>query len=80
MKLKCRNIGKLSSAEVDINTITLIAGLNSTGKSTVGKLLYCIFNSFYNFEEEATSTLKNFIRNQFFETAYPFPTIDECVE
>ncbi|MDD6970633.1 MAG: AAA family ATPase [Treponema sp.] len=80
MKLKCRNIGKLSSAEVDINTITLIAGLNSTGKSTVGKLLYCIFNSFYNFEEEATSTLKNFIRNQFFETAYPFPSIDECVE
>ena len=56
MKLKCRNIGKLSSAEVDINTITLIAGLNSTGKSTVGKLLFCIFNSFYNFEKEAAST------------------------
>lgn len=80
MKLKCENIGKLSSAEVEINTITLIAGLNSTGKSTVGKLLYCIFNSFYNFEKEAQITLKNFIRNQFFEVTVPFPAIDDCVE
>ena len=80
MKLKCENIGKLSSAEVEINTITLIAGLNSTGKSTIGKLLYSIFNSFYNFEEESKNTLKNFIRNQFFEVSYPFPAIDDCVE
>ena len=80
MKLKCENIGKLSSAEVEINSISLIAGLNSTGKSTVGKLLYSIFNSFYNFEEESKNTLKNFIRNQFFEVSYPFPAIDDCVE
>ena len=80
MKLKCDNIGKLTSAEVEINTITLIAGLNSTGKSTVGKLLYCIFNSFYNFEEKAEVTLKNFIANAFFETPFPFPSLDDCIE
>lgn len=80
MKLKCDNIGKISSTEVEINTITLIAGLNSTGKSTVGKLLYCIFNSFYNFEENAHSTLKNFIANSIYESGMPFPGIDECVE
>lgn len=45
MRLKCKNIGKLQSADIDINTITVIAGLNSTGKSTIGKLLYSIFNS-----------------------------------
>lgn len=80
MKLKCENIGKLSSAEVEIKTITLIAGLNSTGKSTVGKLLYSIFNSFYDFEKKSASTLKNFIANQLFEISYPFSTIDECIE
>lgn len=80
MKLKCENIGRLASAEVEINTITLIAGLNSTGKSTIGKLLYCIFNSFYNFEEKAESTLKNFIDNAFFEAPFPFPSLDDCIE
>lgn len=80
MRLKCNNIGKLSSAEVEINTITLIAGFNSTGKSTVGKLLYCIFNSFYDFENKAASTLKSFIGNRLFEFSYPFSAIDECIE
>lgn len=80
MKLKCENIGKLSSAEVEINTITLIAGLNSTGKSTVGKLLYSIFNSFYDFEKKAASTLKSFIKNQLFEISYSFSAMDECIE
>ena len=80
MKLECENIGKLSSAEVEINTITLIAGLNSTGKSTVGKLLYSIFNSFYDFEKKAASTLKSFIANQLSEISYPFSTMDECIE
>ena len=42
MKLKCENIGKLSSAEVELKTITVIAGFNSTGKSTIGKLFYSI--------------------------------------
>lgn len=80
MKLKCENIGRLASAEVEINTITLIAGLNGTGKSTIGKLLYCIFNSFYNFEKKAESTLKNFIANTFIEIPFPFPSLDDCIE
>lgn len=80
MKLNFKNIGKLTSANIDINTITLIAGLNSTGKSTVGKLLYCLFNSFYDFKENASATLKSFIRNQFYEITYSITFLDECVE
>lgn len=67
MKLKCENIGKLSSAEVEINTITLIAGLNSTGKSTVGKLLYSIFNSFYNIEKESIERIASTLKRKLFE-------------
>ena len=41
-----------ASAVVELKGITVIAGENNTGKSTVGKVLYSIFNSFYKFEEQ----------------------------
>ena len=46
MILSFENIGKVKKASVEINGITVIAGENNTGKSTVGKVLYSIFNSF----------------------------------
>jgi len=48
MKLTINNIGKLRNAEVVIDGITVITGENNTGKSTVGKILWSIFDSFYN--------------------------------
>lgn len=52
MKITIKNIGKIKEATVEINGITVIAGENNTGKSTVGKALYAVFNSFYNVEEQ----------------------------
>lgn len=52
MKLTINNIGKLKNAEVEINGITVIAGENNTGKSTVGKALWSIFNSFYKTDKQ----------------------------
>lgn len=46
MRIKITNIGKIKEADVAINGITVIAGENNTGKSTVGKALYAMFNSF----------------------------------
>ena len=40
MKIKIENIGMLKSAEVKINGLTVVAGVNDTGKSTLGKLLF----------------------------------------
>lgn len=37
MKLSLKNIGKIETASVEINGITVIAGENNTGKSTVGR-------------------------------------------
>ena len=48
MQLQFKNIGKISEASIEVNGITVIAGENNTGKSTVGKVLFCIFNTFYN--------------------------------
>ena len=43
-KLEIKNFGKLSDAKIDIGQFTVFAGPNNTGKSSVSKLLYSIFN------------------------------------
>ena len=48
MKLRIRNFAKISKADIEIDGITIIAGNNNTGKSTVGKILDSVFNSSYN--------------------------------
>ena len=63
MRIKISNIGKIKEADVTINGITVIAGENNTGKSTVGKALYAIFNSFVDVakkveEERAESIIR----------------------
>lgn len=52
MNLKIQNIGKVSNADIELNGITVIAGENDTGKSTVGKVLFSIFNSYFNIDNQ----------------------------
>ena len=52
MKLKVSNLGKIQEAEIDIDGITVIAGSNNTGKSTVGKSIFSLFNSLYDLENK----------------------------
>ncbi len=52
MRIKIENIGKVRSADVELDGLTVIGGENNTGKSTVGKVLYSVFNSFYNKKEK----------------------------
>jgi len=40
MNLKLKNIGIVKNADINIDGLTVIAGENDTGKSTVGKALY----------------------------------------
>lgn len=39
MRLEIKNIGRIEEASIEMNGITVIAGENDTGKSTVGKVL-----------------------------------------
>lgn len=52
MKLKLSNIGIVKSAEIEVNTITMLTGNNNSGKSTIGKVLY------------GTSVVQNMISNE----------------
>ena len=52
MIFEVKNIGKIRHADVKLDGITVIAGENNTGKSTIGKMLFCVFNSFYMKENQ----------------------------
>ncbi len=65
MKLKLKNIGKITSAEVEIAGITVIAGPNSTGKSTISKSLFAMFNSLHNLSQKVKKEQEISIRQLF---------------
>ena len=48
MKLSITNIAKIKDVDIEINGLTVLAGENNSGKSTIGKVLFAIFQSFNN--------------------------------
>jgi predicted ATPase len=64
MRLKLQNIGIIEDADINIDGITLIAGQNDSGKSTVGKVLYALIRG-VNIDENRFNSSKNeFVRNR----------------
>lgn len=70
MKLRIKNIGKIEDAIVEFNGITVIAGENNSGKSTVGKVLYSVFNSFYKVEEQIYNEKKESLNRILYRGLY----------
>ncbi len=67
MRLRFQNIGIIEEADININGITLIAGQNDSGKSTVGKVLYALIRGM-NIDENRFNTSKmEFVRSRIFE-------------
>lgn len=79
MKLKIQNFAKIKEANIVIDGITVIAGENNTGKSTVGKILFSLFNALSNLEEkilkerlkEIESTNRAIIQDNVVEAGIP---------
>jgi len=63
MRLKISGIGKIGNSEIEMNGITVIAGENDTGKSTFGKVLYCMFNAFCDAETQIRNQQIYHLRN-----------------
>jgi predicted ATPase len=64
MFLSVKNLGMIESADIEIDAITVIAGKNSSGKSTIGKTLFCIFNSFYKIDEQIVAERRSFVSSE----------------
>lgn len=58
MKLKINKFARINDTEIIIDGITVIAGKNNTGKSTIGKILFSLFNSLYNMDEKIENQRK----------------------
>lgn len=63
MKLKISNFSRIKKAEIEVDGITVIAGHNDTGKSTIGKILFSLFNSLYDIENKIYDTRYGKIRS-----------------
>ncbi|WP_309499957.1 AAA family ATPase [Sulfurovum sp.] len=52
MELQLKNIGMIKEANLKLDGLTVIAGENNTGKSTVGKLLFSIIKASSRYKED----------------------------
>lgn len=52
MRIKLKNIAKVIEADINMNGISIIAGNNNTGKSTILKSIYVAVNTFRNTNEK----------------------------
>ena len=73
MRLELKNIGKIRQAQIDLNGITVIAGENNTGKSTVGKMLYSVFHTFYKIEEQVQLERRKSVHRALYSFYHEFP-------
>lgn len=64
MELSIENFAKIKSAKIKLDGITAIAGLNDTGKSTVGKILYGIFSAVANIDKSVVQAKRRNIRQE----------------
>lgn len=67
MRIQLDNIAKINNANIEINGITVIAGANNTGKSTIGKALFSLFNGLFNIKHKINndkiSAVIRYLRN-----------------
>lgn len=62
MKLRIERFAKIKEAEIELDGVTVIAGYNDTGKSTIGKILYSVFNSLKSIDKSVNNKRKNDIQ------------------
>jgi len=66
MKIVIENIALIKEAEIELNGITVVAGLNKTGKTTISKALYAIISAYRNLPLKVLSSRKDSIEHAVF--------------
>ena len=72
MGLSIKNTGIIILAKVDINGLTIIAGENDAGKSTIGKLMFSIVKAFSRFEQDFGENVEGVLIsiNEYYKKSY----------
>lgn len=52
MRIELKNIAKIIEADINMNGISIIAGNNNTGKSTILKSIYAAVNTYRNLDQK----------------------------
>ena len=52
MRIEINNIGKVGHADITIDGITVIGGKNGTGKSTISRALFSLFNGLHDYRSQ----------------------------
>lgn len=78
MELKITNVGKISLAEIEIKGLTIIAGPNATGKSTVSRSLFAMFHSFSKISDKIKLEKIYAIQKLFFSSNKHFEFMLTC--
>lgn len=71
-RLRGKNIGPFESFDIMIPSVTLIAGENGTGKSTISKSLYMLLNANRNIEALIENERKELFKNIKSDQEYPY--------
>ncbi|QLI81542.1 ATP-binding protein [Chitinibacter fontanus] len=64
MRINLENIGPLKNISIDLANLTVIAGENDSGKSTIGKVLFAITQAYNNYPNALRSQLQNNIKHR----------------
>lgn len=64
MIIKLKNIGIIGDSSIEINGLTVITGKNNSGKSTVGRTLYALFDAVCNFRRKYQIDRYSYIHKQ----------------
>lgn len=59
--IELKNIGKIKSANIKLNGLTVIAGVNDTGKSTIGKVVFSIIKAISRYEQDLNESKEKII-------------------
>lgn len=67
IRVRLTNVGILQEADIMLNGLTVISGLNNTGKSTVGKTLFSIFHGVQSYKLDFPRASMRYLASDFLD-------------
>lgn len=67
IRVLLKNVGILQEADIMLNGLTVISGLNNTGKSTVGKTLFSVFHGIQSYKLDFPKAAVRYLAADFLE-------------